>query len=66
MLYPRDLEEKLGFDQIRELISKKCSFELGKIIVTKMRFSSDYDLVLKLLNQTKEFIQIQQSGSIFR
>ncbi len=65
MLYPRDLEEKLGFDQIRELISKKCSFELGKNIVTKMRFSSDYDLVLKLLNQTKEFIQIQQSGSTF-
>ena len=65
MLYPPDLEEKLGFDQIRDLISQKCSFELGKSIVHKMRFSSDYDLVLKLLNQTKEFIQIQQSGSSF-
>lgn len=65
MLYPRDLEEKLGFDQIRELIAQKCSFELGRAIVSKMRFSSDYDLVLKLLNQTKEFIQIQQSGTSF-
>uniref|UniRef100_UPI00404A10C5 endonuclease MutS2 n=1 Tax=Fulvivirga sp. TaxID=1931237 RepID=UPI00404A10C5 len=65
MLYPRDLEEKLGFDQIRELISQKCSFELGKNIVSKMRFSSDYDIVVKLLNQTREFIQIQQSGSSF-
>ncbi|QSE99093.1 endonuclease MutS2 [Fulvivirga lutea] len=58
MLYPHDIEQKLGFDKIRALISEKCTTDLGKSIVEKVKFSSNYDLINKLLAQTKEYQNI--------
>ncbi|MDJ1484695.1 endonuclease MutS2 [Cytophagaceae bacterium YF14B1] len=54
MLYPKNLEQKLGFDQIREWIKQECSGTLGKAFVEKMRFSNDYDMIDKLVRQTAE------------
>ncbi|MEQ8927788.1 MAG: endonuclease MutS2 [Fulvivirga sp.] len=62
MLYPHDIEEKLGIDKIRTLISEKCSTELGKSIIDKVKFSSNYDLISKLLSQTKEYQNILLSS----
>ncbi|MCG8474822.1 MAG: Smr/MutS family protein [Cytophagales bacterium] len=65
MLYPKNLEKKLGFDQIRTLLKEKCLSSLGASFVNKIRFSSDYQLVKKLLEQTEEFRQILISGESF-
>lgn len=56
MLYPHDIEQKLGFDKIRDLLKHRCSGEQGKRNVDKIRFSSNQDLIQKLCSQTEEYV----------
>lgn len=65
MLYPSNLEEKIGFDKIKQAIRKKCTGEFGQSYVDNIKFSSDFELIRKLLNQTDEFVRILQSGLPF-
>ncbi|MGD9328113.1 MAG: endonuclease MutS2 [Cyclobacteriaceae bacterium] len=65
MLYPSNLEEKIGFDKIKQAIRKKCTGEFGQSYVDNIKFSSDFELIRKLLNQTDEFVRILQSGLSF-
>ncbi len=60
MLYPNTLEQKLGFDKIRELLRHACISPLGQDYVDKIRFSDNHQLIDKLLRQTYEFTQIVQ------
>ncbi len=65
MNYPRNIEEKLGFDTIREKIREKCLSTLGAGFVDKMKFSDSHELVVRWLSQTNEFIQILQVENSF-
>lgn len=65
MNYPKNIEEKLGFDTIREKIKEKCLSSLGSAFVDKMKFSSSHDLIERWLAQTDEFIRILQAGANF-
>ncbi|WP_407654621.1 endonuclease MutS2 [Catalinimonas niigatensis] len=58
MLYPKNLEDKIGFDSVRELVKSHCSSTLGTAYVDKMNFSDDFSLISKLLAQTEEFRKI--------
>ncbi len=58
MIYPRNLEQKIEFDIIRQMVKEKCISTMGKEYADKIRFSSDFDIISKLLNQTEEFRQI--------
>ncbi len=60
MLYPNTLEQKLGFDKIRELLKQSCVSTLGQDYVDKIRFTDNHQLIDKLLRQTAEFKQIVQ------
>ena len=62
MLYPYDIEQKLGFDKIRELLKRHCSGEQGKRNVDKIRFSANQDLIQKLCIQTGEYIKMVNAG----
>lgn len=64
MVYPKNLEEKLGFDKIRELLKTACISTLGQAYVDKIKFSTKFDLVQKLVKQTSEFkdILVQEDG----
>lgn len=64
MVYPKNLEEKLGFDKIRELLKAACVSTLGQSYVDKIKFSAKFDLVEKLVKQTAEFkdILVQEEG----
>jgi DNA mismatch repair protein MutS2 len=65
MLYPKNIEEKINFTKIRELLKEECSGPLGVDFVQKMSFSKDPNLVAKLLTQTDEFKKIIESGEMF-
>ncbi|TAF63588.1 MAG: endonuclease MutS2 [Cytophagales bacterium] len=66
MLYPVEkIEEKLGFDKIRQWLHERCLSVLGKQYVEKMRFSDNYELIDKLTRQTAEFKYIIESGEVF-
>ncbi len=58
MLYPNNIEEKIGFDKVRELIKAECSGAFGASFVDKIRFSFKLDTIDKLNAQTAEFQQI--------
>jgi DNA mismatch repair protein MutS2 len=58
MFYPNSIEQKLGFDRIRALLSDLCISTLGRNFVEKMRFSDHYDLVVKMVQQTAEMKNI--------
>ncbi|WP_026953450.1 endonuclease MutS2 [Algoriphagus mannitolivorans] len=65
MLYPSNLEQKINFVKIKEHLKEECTSSLGQEYVDKVSFSSDYNLVGKLLDQTSEFLDILISGEIF-
>jgi len=65
MLYPSNIEEKLGFEKIKNAIRQKCNGEFGQSYVEKIWFSSDYELIKKLLIQTDEMVKILESGTRF-
>lgn len=60
MIYPSNFEQKIAFDQIRTQLASKCLSQLGRERVTEMAFTDQYDTLQKLLQQTTEFIEIQQ------
>lgn len=63
MLYPADIEAKLGFDSIRAEVARLCSSKMGKDAAEAMAFSSDFTLILRLLRQTAEMLSLIQSKS---
>jgi DNA mismatch repair protein MutS2 len=65
MIYPRNFEQKLGFDSIRDLIKENCVSPMGILLVDNIRFSSNTENIKTLLSQTQEFIQIINFGKSF-
>jgi DNA mismatch repair protein MutS2 len=58
MIYPRNFEQKIGFDTIKEMLRENCLSEMGLKYVEKIRFSSNFKLLENLLQQVEEFRQI--------
>lgn len=65
MIYPQNFEQKIGFDQIRQLLRDKCLSTLGEERVTNMAFSDQYAEVNEWLNQVTEFVRIIQEEDNF-
>ena len=65
MLYPKEIEEKLGFDIIRNKLLNKCLCEQGKELVLSMSFMTDFNSVLLERDQTFEFVRIIQNQHDF-
>ncbi|MFT5155767.1 MAG: DNA mismatch repair protein MutS2, partial [Bacteroidia bacterium] len=63
MNFPSDIEEKLGFDQIRALVYKQTTSAGGKLLVERMQFSDNYKLVELWLEQVEEFRILLQTTS---
>lgn len=55
MPYPKHIEQKLEFDQVKILLHKKCISEMGQQYIEKIRFVNRFDVLEKLLIQVKEF-----------
>ncbi|WP_138477785.1 endonuclease MutS2 [Dyadobacter bucti] len=65
MLYPSTIEQKLGFDKLRERLKEACISPLGQYFVEKIKFSENFGLVEKLVSQTAEMHRIIQIGENF-
>jgi DNA mismatch repair protein MutS2 len=65
MIFPSEIEQRLGFDQIRLKLSNYCQGPLGVQQVELMRFSSLYSNVFMLLRQNLEFKLILETGREF-
>ena len=65
MIYPNNFEQKIGFDEIRELLKARCLSTLGKEKVDEMTFSTDAAVVNKWLSQVREFRRLQEEKGDF-
>ena len=65
MIYPSNFEQKIGFDQIRHILSGRCLSTLGKDKVEDMQFSSENDEVIRRLDEVAEFVRIIQEEDTF-
>lgn len=65
MIYPQNFEQKIGFDQIRQLLKNKCLSTLGEERVDDMAFSDNYTDINRWLEQVMEFVRIIQEEDSF-
>ena len=65
MIYPQNFEQKIGFDQIRQLLKEKCLSTLGEERVTDMAFSDRFSEVEERLDQVFEFVRILREEDNF-
>ncbi len=63
MIYPENFEIKIGFAQVREMLSELCLSPLGRHFVNRMAFITRHDLVQRLLQQTNEFKQLLEADA---
>ena len=55
MIYPKNFESKIGFDEIRRLLKGYCLSTLGKEKVDDLAFSDDAEVVNEWMEQIREF-----------
>lgn len=65
MLYPSNIEDKLGFSQIRKLISSRCVSVMGKENSFHTEFSTTIEHIRKDLQLTHEFMRIVREEDSF-
>jgi DNA mismatch repair protein MutS2 len=65
MIYPENFEQKIGFDQIRQLLKKHCSSSLGEEKVDDMSFLTQFEAVLEQLDRSEEFRRILAEDRLF-
>ena len=61
MIYPKNYESKIGFDEICRLLKEHCLSTLGKEKVDELTFSDDAAEVNEWLNQIREFRRLRQA-----
>ena len=66
MIYTQNFEQKIGFDEIRTLLTGHCLSTLGIERVGQMKFLTDLHLLRELQEQTREFLRIQEGEEDFQ
>ncbi|MDE7402907.1 MAG: Smr/MutS family protein [Muribaculaceae bacterium] len=62
MIYPRDFENKIGFDSIRRVVSAACTSRLGKLECESMEFSTDFAETIHRLDSVEEMMRIHSGA----
>ena len=65
MIYPKNFEDKIGFNEVRAMLRQLCLSSLGKGEVEKIDFSTDAEQVNTWLEQIREFRRIQEQKDDF-
>jgi len=58
VIYPKNFENKIGFDKIRAMLINACLSNLGKQKVDDINFCASYKHISELINQVNEFKEI--------
>ena len=65
MIYPKNFETKIGFDEICTLLKAQCLSTLGKEKVDEITFSDDAVTINEWLQQIREFRRLQAEAESF-
>ena len=61
MIYPKNYEQKVGFDEIRSLLHTHCESNMGRERVDEMAFMTDVRKIQEKLEETREFIRLTET-----
>ncbi len=64
MFFPKNIAQKLGFDQVVEIGLEFCETDKGRVHFQKLKASNSQETILLLLNQTNEVRQIVEKGEL--
>ncbi len=65
MQYPENIESKLGFDKIKDLLIANCSSTLGTEFVAKIKMVTEIDKVKRLCLQALQFKTLLETEDSF-
>ena len=65
MIYPNNFEQKIGFDKIRNKIKERCLSPLGEEAAEQITFSTNYNNIIKMVEECNEFLSIIESEKDF-
>lgn len=65
MIYPDNIENKIGFDSVRRMVLTRCESPLGRKCADDMAFGSDFNEVRRLLEETAELKSIIEGDNDF-
>lgn len=65
MIYPNNFEQKIGFDKIRNKIKERCLSPLGQEAAEQITFSTNYNNIIKMVEECNEFLSIIESEKEF-
>lgn len=65
MIYPTGIEQKIGFDSVREYVHRLCSSGLGRSQCEAMSFMTDFRAVRSALTATAEMLSIITADTDF-
>lgn len=58
MLYPNNIEQKNGFDSVRQLIANLCLSDLAKEAIAALAFSTDFEAIQLSLARQEEMARL--------
>jgi len=58
MLYPENCQDRLGFNEVKQLVHQHCLSTMGQALVHKMQVMTKHEQINKFLRQTHEFKSI--------
>lgn len=62
--YPTDLEERLGFDLVRQRLRGYCSNEISRFFVDRMTFLTSHRMLVTLHDQLREMQQLRSETEV--
>ena len=62
MIYPKNFEQKIGFDTIKNNIKRLCINELSHIFVDGLNFSADYCEIKNRLSYVQEMFCVLENN----
>lgn len=65
MIYPKNFEAKLGFNEVRDMLRRNCLSTLGKSLVEEMAFSTDCEQVNTWQEEIREMRRIEEEDDKF-
>lgn len=65
MTYPERIEQKIGFDAVRDMVAAYCGSQLARDLVGEMQFSDSFDEVASRLGRVAEMKTILEGDDAF-
>ncbi|MCX7987430.1 MAG: Smr/MutS family protein [Bacteroidales bacterium] len=62
MVYPKNFEEKIGFDKIRQKLKQYCLSSLGTDLADAMTFQTSVQYISEAIDRVEEYRQIEFLG----